>query len=55
MIATRRLCRTAVILSAIVPLLAFHDFVLAQGLLPPDLMAAVVREEFIPSRAGGVR
>lgn len=35
--------------------LAFHDFLLAQGLLPPDLMAAAVREEFIPSRAGGVR
>lgn len=29
---------------------AYHDFVLAQGLLPPSLLAAAVREEFIPAR-----
>ncbi len=28
----------------------FHDFILAQGLLPPDLMRAAVIEEFIPSQ-----
>jgi hypothetical protein len=26
----------------------FHDFILAQGLLPPDLMRKAVQEEFIP-------
>jgi hypothetical protein len=30
---------------------AFHDFVLAQGLLPPRLLKAAVMEEFVPSRA----
>jgi uncharacterized protein (DUF885 family) len=28
----------------------FHDFILSQGLLPPDLMRAAVLEEFIPSQ-----
>jgi uncharacterized protein (DUF885 family) len=28
----------------------FHDFILAQGLLPPDLMHKAVLEEFIPSQ-----
>jgi len=28
----------------------FHDFILSQGLLPPDLMRKAVLEEFIPSR-----
>jgi len=28
----------------------FHDFVLAQGLLPPDLMRRAVMEEFVPSQ-----
>lgn len=28
----------------------FHDFILAQGLLPPDLMRAAVQEDFIPSQ-----
>jgi uncharacterized protein (DUF885 family) len=28
----------------------FHDFILAQGLLPPDLMRAAVLEDFIPSQ-----
>jgi uncharacterized protein (DUF885 family) len=28
----------------------FHDFVLAQGLLPPDLLRAAVLAEFVPSR-----
>ncbi len=28
----------------------FHDFILAQGLLPPDLMRKAVLEEFIPTQ-----
>ncbi len=28
----------------------FHDFILAQGLLPPDLMRKAVMEDFIPSQ-----
>jgi uncharacterized protein (DUF885 family) len=28
----------------------FHDFILSQGLLPPDLMRAAVLQEFIPSQ-----
>ncbi len=28
----------------------FHDFVLAQGLLPPDLLRKAVLEDFVPSR-----
>jgi uncharacterized protein (DUF885 family) len=28
----------------------FHDFLLAQGLLPPDLMRAAVLEDFVPSQ-----
>jgi Bacterial protein of unknown function (DUF885) len=28
----------------------FHDFILAQGLLPPDLMRKATMEEFIPAR-----
>jgi uncharacterized protein (DUF885 family) len=28
----------------------FHDFLLGQGLLPPDLMRAAVRKDFIPSQ-----
>jgi uncharacterized protein (DUF885 family) len=32
----------------------FHDFILAQGLLPPDLMRQAVMGEFVPSeRSGG--
>jgi hypothetical protein len=30
--------------------LAFHNFLLDQGLLPPDLLATAVREKFIPSQ-----
>lgn len=30
--------------------LRFHDFILAQGLLPPDLMRQTVMEEFVPSQ-----
>ncbi len=29
---------------------AFHDFVLAQGLLPPDILKAAVMDEFVPSQ-----
>jgi uncharacterized protein (DUF885 family) len=33
----------------------FHDFILAQGLLPPDLMRKAVMEDFVPSqRIAGV-
>jgi len=30
--------------------LAFNNFILDQGLLPPDLVAKAVREEFVPAR-----
>ncbi len=30
---------------------AFNDFILGQGLLPPDVLAQAVREEFIPAHA----
>ncbi len=30
--------------------LAFNNFILDQGLLPPDLVARAVREQFIPAR-----
>ena len=30
--------------------LAFHDFILAQGLLPPELLREAVTEEFVPSQ-----
>ncbi|MDX1404261.1 MAG: DUF885 domain-containing protein [Woeseiaceae bacterium] len=29
---------------------AFHDFILAQGLLPPHMLKAAVMEEFVPSQ-----
>lgn len=29
---------------------AFHDFVLAQGLLPPDILKTAVMEEFVPKQ-----
>lgn len=32
---------------------AFHDFVLAQGLLPPDLLSEAVRTEFVAPRLAG--
>ena len=31
----------------------FHDFILAQGLLPPDLMRKAVMDHFIPSQQAG--
>jgi uncharacterized protein (DUF885 family) len=30
--------------------LAFNNFLLGQGLLPPDLLAKAVREQFIPAQ-----
>ena len=30
---------------------AFHDFVLAQGMLPPDLLKQAVMDEFVPSQS----
>lgn len=32
----------------------FHDFILAQGLLPPSLMRQAVLDDFIPSQKGAV-
>jgi hypothetical protein len=29
---------------------AFHDFILAQGLLPPDILRKAIMEEFVPSQ-----
>ena len=29
---------------------AFNDFLLDQGLLPPDLLATAVREQFVPAQ-----
>jgi uncharacterized protein (DUF885 family) len=31
---------------------AFNDFIVGQGLLPPDLLSKAVREQFIPARLG---
>jgi uncharacterized protein (DUF885 family) len=31
----------------------FHDFILSQGLLPPDLLRQAVREDFIPGEQAG--
>ena len=31
---------------------SFHDFVMAQGMLPLDLLAQVVMEEFVPEHFG---
>jgi uncharacterized protein (DUF885 family) len=33
----------------------FHDFILAQGLLPPDLMRKAVMEDFVPSQKQGAK
>jgi len=32
--------------------LKFHDFILAQGLLPPDLMREAVMKDFVPAQRG---
>ena len=29
---------------------AFHDFVLAQGMLPPDILKDAVMSDFVPSQ-----
>jgi uncharacterized protein (DUF885 family) len=29
---------------------AFHDFVLDQGMLPPEILKAAVMEEFVPGQ-----
>ena len=29
---------------------AFHDFILDQGLLPPDILKQAVMEEFVPGQ-----
>jgi len=41
---------TQVTLGAKFDRLAFNDFLVAQGLLPPDLLAEAVKTEFIPSQ-----
>ncbi len=33
----------------------FHDFILAQGLLPPDLMRKAVMENFVPAQKAGAK
>ncbi len=33
---------------------SYHDFILDQGLLPPDLLEKAVMEEYLPSRSGVV-
>jgi uncharacterized protein (DUF885 family) len=33
----------------------FHDFILSQGLLPPDLMRKAVQEDFIPAHTGAAK
>jgi uncharacterized protein (DUF885 family) len=33
----------------------FHDFILSQGLLPPDLMRKAVNEDFIPAHSGAAK
>ena len=30
---------------------AYHDFILDQGMLPPELLKQAVMEEFVPSQA----
>ncbi len=35
--------------------LAFNNFLLDQGLLPPDLLVKAVREQFVPARKAGVK
>ena len=44
---------TEVALGAKFDRLAFNNFLLDQGLLPPDLLAKAVREEFVPLRQRG--
>lgn len=44
---------TEVALGAKFDRLAFNNFLLDQGLLPPDLLAKAVREEFVPLRKAG--
>ena len=32
---------------------SFHNFILAQGMLPPDLLKKAVMEDFVPSQRSG--
>ncbi len=41
--------QTEVMLSGDFDQLAFHDFILSQGLLPPELLRKAVLEEFVPA------
>ncbi len=34
---------------------AFHDYILGQGLLPPDLLAKSVLEDFVPANGGALQ
>ncbi len=40
--------KTEAALGAKFNLMRFHDFILAQGLLPPDLMEEAVLQKFVP-------
>ncbi|MES1168420.1 MAG: DUF885 family protein, partial [Oleiharenicola lentus] len=42
--------QTEIALGAKFDRLAFNDFVIGQGMLPPQLLAKAVREEFIPAQ-----
>jgi uncharacterized protein (DUF885 family) len=42
--------QTALALGAKFNRQAFNDFVIGQGLLPPELLAAAVEKEFIPAQ-----
>jgi hypothetical protein len=44
--------QTEVMLDGEFDQLAFHDFILAQGLLPPELLRKAVLEEFVPAARG---
>ncbi len=32
---------------------SFHDFILAQGMLPPEMMKKAVMQDFVPSQRSG--
>jgi uncharacterized protein (DUF885 family) len=32
---------------------SYHDFVISQGLLPPDLLAEAVTSQYVPARLAG--
>ena len=46
----RRGLKTEVALGDKFDRLAFNNFIIDQGLLPPDLLAKAVREQFVPAQ-----